>query len=118
MKGRLLPGPKASSVLRHRLLILWGRLHAGVMSSALPSTVSPAVLELALSSSVPDSPNPSPSPSPRPEAAEVPSEDSLSLPPSPAWQWLRAPRLDTSSEILSSVDMLMGPQPGGESDTS
>lgn len=57
----------------------------------------------------------------RPEA-DVPSEDtrevSLSLPPSPSaltWQWLRAPELDTSSEILSSVDMFMGPCSGGQS---
>ena len=57
-----------------------------------------------------------PSSSPARQEADVPSDDtqeiSLSLPPSPsalAWQWLRAPEVDTSSDILSSVDMVTGP---------
>lgn len=88
-------------------------LHAGVMSVGRRSTVPPVVWEaLCLSS---DTPIPE---------ADVPSEDtreaSLSLPTSPsplAWQWLRAPELDTSSETLSSVDMFMGPGGGGRSDS-
>ena len=61
-----------------------------------------------------------PSSSPARQEADVPSDDtqeiSLSLPPSPsalAWQWLRAPEVDTSSDILSSVDMVTGPWKGG-----
>lgn len=84
------------------------------MSMGLFSTVPPVVWEVVLCLS---------SETASPEA-DVPSEDtkevSLSLPPSPsplAWQWLRAPELDTSSEILSSVDMFMGPCGGGESDS-
>lgn len=82
-------------------------LHAGVMSIGVLATVPPAVWEVLCLS--------------KPEA-DVPSEDtkevSLSLPPSPsalAWQWLKAPKLDTSSDILSSVDMFMGPCRRGQS---
>lgn len=88
-------------------------LHAGVMSTGLHCTVPPVVWEVVCLSSETASPE-----------ADVPSEDtrevSLSLPPSPsalAWQWLRAPELDTSSEILSSVDMFMGPCSVGQSDS-
>lgn len=88
-------------------------LHAGVMSMGLLSTVPPVVWEVVCLSSETASPE-----------ADVPSEDtkevSLSLPTSPSaltWQWLKAPELDTSSEILSSVDMFMGPCGGGQSDS-
>lgn len=83
------------------------------MSTGLHCTVPPVVWEAVCLSSETASPE-----------ADVPSEDtrevSLSLPPSPsalAWQWLRAPELDTSSEILSSVDMFMGPCSVGQSDS-
>lgn len=83
------------------------------MSTGLHCTVPPVVWEVVCLSSETASPE-----------ADVPSEDtrevSLSLPPSPsalAWQWLRAPELDTSSEILSSVDMFMGPCSVGQSDS-
>lgn len=88
-------------------------LHAGVMSTVLLSTVPPVVWEVVCLSS--ETANPE---------ADVASEDtkdvSLSLPPSPsalAWQWLKAPELDTSSDILSSVDMFMGPCRGCQSDS-
>ncbi|TNN68145.1 hypothetical protein EYF80_021628 [Liparis tanakae] len=91
-------------------LILW---RAGVTSMGLLATVPPAVWEVVRLSSETAGPE-----------ADVPSEDnrevSLSLPPSPSgltWQWLKAPELDTSSEILSSVDMFMGPCRGGQSDS-
>lgn len=86
-------------------------LHAGVMPAGLLSTVPPVVCEAVCRSSETASPD-----------ADVASEDnrevSLPLPPSPsplAWQWLKAPELDTSSDILSSVDMVMGPWRGGQS---
>lgn len=95
-------------VLLHLIL-----LHAGVMFMGRLSTVPPVVWEVVCLPSETASPE-----------ADVPSEDtkevSLSLPPSPsalAWQWLKAPELDTSSEILSSVDMFMGPCRGGQSDS-
>lgn len=88
-------------------------LHAGAMPAGLLSTVPPVVWEAVCLSSETASPD-----------ADVASEDSrevsLPLPPSPsplAWQWLRAPELDTSSDILSSVDMVMGPWRGGQSDS-
>lgn len=85
-------------------------LHAGVMSTGLLSTAPPVVLDVVCLSSETASPE-----------ADVPSEDtkevSLSLPPSPTWQWLKAPELDTSSEILSSVDMFTGPCRWGQSDS-
>lgn len=88
-------------------------LHAGVMSTGLLCTVPPVVWEAVCLPSETASPE-----------ADVASEDnrevSLSLPPSPsalAWQWLKAPELDTSSDILSSVDMFMGPWRGGQSDS-
>lgn len=86
-------------------------LHAGVMSMGLLSTAPPVVWEFVCLSSEAASPE-----------ADVASEDtkevSLSLPPSPsalAWQWLKAPELETSSDILSSVDMFIGPCRGGQS---
>lgn len=88
-------------------------LHAGVMPAGLLSTVPPVVWEAVCRSSETASPD-----------ADVASEDnrevSLPLPPSPsplAWQWLKAPELDTSSDILSSVDMVTGPWRGGQSDS-
>lgn len=108
MKGRLFPWSNASSVLRHRLLIL---SQAGVMSMGRLPTAPPSDV---LGGRV------CPSSSPARQEADVPSDDtqetSLSLPPSPsalAWQWLRAPEVDTSSDILSSVDMFTGPWKGG-----
>lgn len=96
--------------LELRYLIL---LHAGVMSMGLHSTVPPVVWEVVCLPSETASPE-----------ADVPSEDtsefSLSLPTSPSaltWQWLKAPELDTSSEILSSVDIFMGPCRGSHSDS-
>lgn len=87
-------------------------LHAGMMSTVLLSTVPPVVWEVVCLSS--DTTNPE---------ADVASEDnrevSLSLPTSPsglAWQWLKAPKLDTSSDILSSVDMFKSPWRGVQID--
>lgn len=83
------------------------------MSMGLLSTAPPVVWEFVCLPSETASPE-----------ADVASEDtkevSLSLPPSPsalAWQWLKAPELETSSDILSSVDMFMGPCRGGQSDS-
>lgn len=88
-------------------------LHAGVMLAGFFSTVPPVVWEVMCRSSEAASPD-----------ADVASEDnrevSLPLPPSPsplAWQWLRAPELDTSSDILSSVDMVMGPSREAQCDS-
>lgn len=83
------------------------------MPMGLLSTVPPVVWEVVCLSPETGTPE-----------ADVASEDtrdvSLSLPPSPsalAWQWLKAPELDTSSDILSSVDMFMVPRKGGQSDS-
>lgn len=78
-------------------------VHAGVRATLLLSTAPPLVWEVLRRSSGTAGPE-----------ADVPSEDardaSLSFPPSAlTWPWLRAPELETSSEMLSSVDMLTGP---------